>query len=498
MRRKFALTEYLVLLLLFGSFGFVTHRYLAADDGTVEPAEPMEPSELLPEAMARFSLEVTQALKESGTSNSYSHQRLTRAGKQLGEPHVQLGATDTQAAFVSTDCSGWLSFVLNTVSPLHEAVLQSQRHLPEHNQAYSEDFVLRESRRPWARAFVVTRFLRAGHVQTAGFEPVEDLATLQPGDVVAYAMGRYTKPTDENRPKPKDTGHAFLVLGSPTVIDPDTEGYDGQETLSEKVAKVIAVPSVDSSATVHFVPDSRVNEKGRYALPEVVPDPRAKAGGVGTGTIWLALSEQGRVLQRRLGPHQKYRAVLARAARLRARISLDEAIVDKQGDLLVHVFDSAPSKYAGISYGDTPVDLTGDGGIRLESGRLVLNGNNDFAGGVTVNTGALIVESPTGLGAGDVAIHGGSMTLKEPAIADSASLTLSADLPDGALGLHFEGRDVAHSLRIGETEHRCGTWGGPESKAQFVVPVFSGPGVIVLSAEPPEICATLSLARISR
>ena len=106
-----------------------------------------------------------------------------------------------------------------------------------------------------------------------------------------------------------------------------------------------------------------------------------------------------------------------------------------------------------------------------------------------MDSGALVVESATGLGAGDVTIHGGSITLKEPAIATSASLTLSEDLPDGALHLNFDGSDVAHSLRIGETEHRCGTWGGPKSKAMFVDPVFSGPGTIKLSAEPSETCA---------
>ncbi|NNE17436.1 MAG: hypothetical protein HKN10_03055 [Myxococcales bacterium] len=477
------------MFLLLVSFGFLTQRYPTEEQATDEPTESMSPSELLSERIALFSFEVTYSLQDNGTSNSYSHQRLLRAKKQLGEPLVQLEASDTEAAFVSTDCSGWLSFVLNTVSPLHEAVLQSQRYLPEHNQAYSKDFVLRERRRPWARAFVVAHFLRAGHVETAGFEPVEDFATLQPGDIVAYAMGRYTQPTDETRPKPKDTGHVFLVVESPTVIDKETEDYAGQGTLSEKVAKVIAVPSVDSSATVHFAHDSRVNAEGRYALPEIVPHPRAKAGGVGTGTIWLALSEQGRVLQRRLGPHQKYRPVLARAARLRGRVSLDEAIVDEQGDLVVHVFDSSPAEYGGVSYGGTPVDLTGDGGIRLASGRLVMSGDNDFAGGVTVDAGALNVESATGLGAGDVTVLGGTMTLKEPAIANDATLTLSEDLQDGALRLDFEGRDVAYSLLIGETEHRCGTWGAPGSEAQFVDPVFSGPGIIELSAEAPEPCA---------
>jgi len=240
---------------------------------------------------------------------------------------------------------------------------------------------------------------------------------------------------------------------------------------------------------LHFDPDSRKNEAGRYSLPKVHPHPRAKAGGVGTGTIWFALSEEGRVLQRRLSPRQKYRPVLARAARLRGRISLDKAILDEGGALLVRVFENAPSEFDGISYGDAPLHLTGPGGLRLASGRIVLNGQNDFLGGVTVEAADLIVASPTGLGTGDVVVRGGSVTLREPAIANSATLSIEEGLREGALRLDFDGRNVVRALRIGETLHHCGTWGGPESDAMFVDPVFSGSGVLELGAKPLETCA---------
>ncbi len=450
-------------------------------------------SEQLSESMVQFSTSMIEVLNdhtaEPPVSNSYSHQRLLGWRKRLGEPRVQPEPTDAYSALASTDCSGWLSFALNTVSPLHEAVLQSQRQWDELNRAYSEDFVLRESRRPWSRAFVVTHYLRSDHAKATGFEPVPNFEDLQPGDIGAYAMGRYAKPTDESRPTPTDTGHVFVVAGPPTVVDPTTKNYDGRGTLHEKAAKVIAVPVVDSSATVHFDPDSRKNEAGRYSLPKVRPHPRAKAGGVGTGTIWFALSEEGRVLQRRLSPRQKYRPVLARAARLRGRISLDEAILDDGGALLVRVFENAPSEFDGTSYGNAPLYLTGEGGLRLASGRIVLNGENDFLGGVIVEDADLIVTSPTALGAGDVVVRGGSMTLREPAIADSATLSIVEGLPEGVLRLDFDGHDVVRILQIGNTVHRCGTWGGPESDAMFVDPVFSGPGVLELAAKPLAACA---------
>ena len=480
------------MLLFVASCASTQRGPTTAEDGRPRRAAE-DSSEQLSEGMVRFSTSATEALNDGArkppASNSYSHQRLLGPRKRLGEPRVQLEPTDAYSTLASTDCSGWLSFVLNTVSPLHEAVLQSQRRRDEHNHVYSEDFVLRESRRPWSRAFVVTRYLRSDHAKATGFDPVTDFEDLQPGDIGAYAMGRYAKPSDESRPKPRDTGHVFVVVGPPTVVDPTTKGYDGRGTLQEEAAKVIALPVVDSTSTLHFDPDSRKNEEGSYSLPKFRPHTRAKAGGVGTGTIWFALSEEGRVLQRRLGPQQKYRPVLARAARLRGRISLDEAILDGGGALLVRVFDGSPSEFDGISYGDSPVHLTGEGGLRLASGRLVLKGENDFSGGVTVEAADLVVASPTALGVGDVVVRGGSVTFQQPAIADSATLSIAEGLPDGAIRLDFDGRNVVRTLQIADTMHRCGTWGGPESGAMFVDPVFSGSGVLELAAKPLEACA---------
>lgn len=457
------------------------------------PRRPVkEPSEQLAQEIVRFSTSASQALNDGeadpAVSNSYSHQKLYGPRRRLGEPQVHLEPTDAYTMLASTDCSGWLSFVLNTVSPLHEAVLQSQRQQAEHNHHYSDDFSLREGWRPWARAFVVAMYLRSEHASTTGFEPVDSFDDLQPGDIGAYAMGRYAKPTDEDRPRPRDTGHVFVVVGTPTVVDPETKGYDGRGTLKDGATKVIAVPVVDSSGTVHFDPDSRKDEHGHYVMPRFRPHTRARAGGVGTGTIWFALNEKGHVLQRRLGPHQKYRPVLARAARLSGTIELDEPVLDDTDSLVVRVFDHAPREFDGVSYGGAPVHLTGKGGLRLQSGRLVLNGDNDFSGGVVVQAADLVAASPTALGAGDVVVRGGSMTLQEPALSDGATLSVAEGLPPGSIRLDFKGRDVVRALQLGQAMHRCGTWGGPDSKAMFVDPVFSGPGVLELSAQAPEAC----------
>jgi len=116
-------------------------------------------------------------------------------------------------------------------------------------------------------------------------------------------------------------------------------------------------------------------------------------------------------------------------------------------------------------------------------GRLVLNGNSDFTGGVTVDSGELVVDSETALGTGDIEMRGGTLRLNHAAIDDRASLRLSDKLRDGAVHLGFTGRDYVHSLQVGDTVHRCGTWGGIASEATFIDARFSGRGMLELRAE---------------
>jgi hypothetical protein len=80
------------------------------------------------------------------------------------------------------------------------------------------------------------------------------------------------------------------------------------------------------------------------------------------------------------------------------------------------------------------------------------------------------------------------LKLNHAAIHDQASLLLSDKLQDGAVHLGFTGTDYVHSLHLGDTVHRCGTWGGMGSEAAFIDPRFSGSGMLELTAEPGEAC----------
>ena len=178
------------------------------------------------------------------------------------------------------------------------------------------------------------------------------------------------------------------------------------------------------------------------------------------------------------------------AVRLREAIALVPEILDAEGNLVVEIFDNSSSEYGDASYGRLPVHLTGEGGIYFAGGgRLVLNGNSDFTGGVTVESGELVVDSETALGTGDVEMRSGALRLNHAAIDDRASLRLSDKLQDRAVHLGFTGRDYVHSIQIGDTVHRCGTWGGIASAATFVDARFSGRGMLELTAEPASACA---------
>ena len=61
--------------------------------------------------------------------------------------------------------------------------------------------------------------------------------------------------------------------------------------------------------------------------------------------------------------------------------------------------------------------------------------------------------------------------------------------------LAFTGTDSLRTLEVGDTVHRCGTWGGVASEATFVDPRFSGPGMLKLTAEPGDKCKAKAKAK---
>ncbi len=452
----------------------------ASDDEAAASDEERDRS--LTAALLSFVEQVSALLNDRSTTpppnNTYSYETGFSSGL-YPEPPVYLNATESHSAIASTDCSGWLSYALDTTAPLHRAALQSQRRLPEYNRDYEGGFLLQEAGRLWSRAFVVTHFLRADYANEVGFVPIESLADVRRGDIVAYALGRYAEPTDTSLRRPGDSGHVFVVVGTPTVVSKKTDNYDGYGSLSDRAVVVLAVPAIDSSSTPHFEPDSRLNKEGRYEFPPNPWNDTALAGGIGSGTIWFALDDSGEVLQARIGPRRRYHDVLLGAAQMHETIALIPEITDADGDLLIESFDNTPSHFRKQPYGHVPVRLTGPGGIRVAGdGAVILNGDSDFAGGVKIESGAVIVQSPEALGTGPVQVFGGALILERPALADDSVFRIAADLNEGAIRLEFIGEDVVGGVLIGDDAYLCGTLGSVESGATHKHPAFAGLGVL--------------------
>lgn len=457
-------------------------------------------------ALTQFANDASTALNNGSASplpsNSYSYEDYAET-TTLKDPPVFLSPTADYSAMAYTDCSGWVNYALNTVSPLHQSVIAGQRLLSEYNQSYgtgTHHKTLAERDLGWSRAFVISEYFDSGYAANTGFTPVTDFSNLQPGDVVAYSTGRWTDPSNSSLTWTGDTGHTFIIVGTPQVIAPSHVDYygkpGGSPTLdTSKVHQVIAVEIVDSSDITHFNPDNRKNDSNAYELPaykpEGVPESKLHAGGIGTGTIWLSLDAEGNVLQTRFNYGDDYlpnaanpEVKVTAAARLNDTIELSDDIT-QDGYLEVRRFENAPDSFAGQDYGDMPVNLTGDGGLRITGdGPIILSGDNSFTGGVIVESGLLVIGSTTGLGAGDLSVQGGKVSLIGPALHDEGLLHLVESLDPGSFELNFLGEDILKTLQIGDDTFTTGTWGAAGSGADNIHAVFSGTGVINLVPEP--------------
>lgn len=425
-----------------------------------------------------------------GPNNTYSYETVIDRDL-VREPPVFLTPTREYSALAFTDCSGWVSFAVNAVSPLHEAVLRSQRNLPEYNQTYPGDFVLDESRQPWARAFVLANYFAVEYAESTGFSRVEDFNELLPGDILAYGTGRYTDPSDPSLGRTGDTGHTLIVITPPSVVSPSTPNYDGEGTLSPDAVNVISFMAVDASDIIHFDPDSRKNADGQYQKPEDAP-PDTRAGGIGSGGYWLSLAADGDVLQTRFSASDVYipntvnndEAKFTSAGRLRTTIDLDPNVLT-DGYLVVERTPNVPDSFGGQSYGTLEVDVIGEGGLRfVGGGRAVLSGNNAFTGDLIVESGIVSIEASSALSQADVYVDGGSIELREPAIAEDAWLHLAQDLAEGSIALDFVGTNRIAGLFIDGERQPSGTWGPPGSGADHTSPLFAGAGFLDVVNDP--------------
>ncbi|HWC89231.1 MAG TPA: hypothetical protein VG433_06240 [Pirellulales bacterium] len=146
---------------------------------------------------------------------------------------------DPQRGLCEVDCSGFVATVLTAVSPEHVAVIPLRKA---------------GRKRPLAEDFYAA-FAAAEQGRIAGWQTIGQVQDARPGDVIAWWK--------EEHKKGENTGHVMIVAESPVLERP------GQWRIR----------IFDSTATPHA---SDTRPKGTT--------------GLGSGTIWLDVGSDGRIL----------------------------------------------------------------------------------------------------------------------------------------------------------------------------------------------------------
>lgn len=223
-------------------------------------------------SMTALAAQIADALKAAPQNTVYSY--CTQGGAPYvaatGRPAWVGGNMGPAGPYTRTDCSGWVSYLLGMVLPqAYEAVAGFRaQHFPTDPC-------------PWPRAYIYYRY---GAVGGPAFQQVA-IGDLQPGDIVAYALGGYASATSF-QPEKGDTGHIMLVVGTPVRMDLSKNraaGLTGSEAW--------LVPVCDSSSVPHLsmgdFTDSRDYEAATECPPCGITNPD-HPGGVGYG--WLGIA----------------------------------------------------------------------------------------------------------------------------------------------------------------------------------------------------------------
>lgn len=422
----------------------------------------------MPTPLSDFALAVATLIKSSG-STAYTHATLGTGSSEM--PIAYLTGTSQPAIYL--DCSQWVNYALDSVAPIHQAVASAERNDPRFNPgrvtAYDGTVTINEHLRPWARADVLSYFY--GNVANGGngFTTVDDFAALQAGDLIAWAKGIYTDPGNPDASKvpglvkTDDTGHAMIVVGAPVEVPKADWGSAANGLDVAAVARVYAVPLVDSSGTRHFgnvapphapeafiqpIADSRSYADLKLPLPHLPDDlqDNLSSGGLGTGTLWFATDVNGHAVQYRWGWGNPWfgsdpgdAAVSITAARLASTIELSGPMLDANNRLVVTAFADVAPVLNGVAYNTQPEILTGAGGLWVVGGgKITLGAGNSFSGGIYINDATVELAGPGAAGSGPIIfVKGATSTLRIDSAAALPAVRISGFDAGDAIDLAF-------------------------------------------------------------
>lgn len=174
--------------------------------------------------------------------------------------HNHVPATDQisrdGSGFVArTDCSGFVSYVVRSVSPQHYRIVRDRQPSADYPQA-----------KTWARFFSTLPVDQPldGWIQVPRYDQ------LRAGDLIAWTKARKAP----DHAGSGNTGHVMIVAAQPG--QPQREVLDGQPVT------YVSVPVIDSSSVYHFPPER--------LPPNAHQDHR---NGLGLGNVRIILSTAG-------------------------------------------------------------------------------------------------------------------------------------------------------------------------------------------------------------
>lgn len=191
-----------------------------------------------PQSASERIYEEAEQIFQKATSTHYRHNKLPAS--------EQLGFADGTECSVDTDCSGFVSYVLNKVAaPQYEPIRRMQI-----DRAY-----------PQAKSFALFFKQLSDTSASSGWQRVSKYSDLKRGDLIAWE-----KPRD---PGPRgNTGHVMFVVDAPAPIEV-TEGK-----------RYVSILVLDCSSVTHFAPET---------LPPNTH--QTVRNGLGRGSIRLLLDE---------------------------------------------------------------------------------------------------------------------------------------------------------------------------------------------------------------
>ncbi|MBX9689669.1 MAG: DJ-1/PfpI family protein [Candidatus Obscuribacterales bacterium] len=209
-----------------------------ADESKEKNTPPESPPSTQPEqklSLSERALHLAESIFSNARDVAYEHHEV-RASRQIA-------AAPDGALVAHTDCSGFISYIVESVAPKHYAVVREREPGASYPQA-----------KIWASFFDTLN----SNTATDGWLGISDWRNLRPGDFIAWKEG-----SDAAR----NTGHVMMVLHQPGSIQ-ELNGY-----------RYIEIPVIDSSSVYHFPPER---------LPPNANQTRRN--GVGEGCIRLILS----------------------------------------------------------------------------------------------------------------------------------------------------------------------------------------------------------------